>query len=164
MKRLLIILLVCISLLVICIVYKQLKWDNLISRLQLLNESEVVQEKDEYNLVVKTTKKKRFPKQYPSKAVIVKNNLFRTSHKITDADLKAIVLLLNDSSNYRWGEIGTPYFDLDIFYYDKVDNPIGVTKFSYDGQTYSYPHIPLMKWGMLESKAFDKFTIILSHY
>lgn len=164
MKRYIISLVALLLVILVTFVYRQYKWDNLIEKIQISYKSEVVQEIEDYSLIVSKSNSRKFPIKVPNKAIVVKNNLFRTSNHIQETDLKEIILLLNDSANYKWGEIGTPYFDIDIFYFDENNKAIGVTKFSYDGQTYSYPHIPVMKWGLLQSDAFHKLSKILSKY
>jgi hypothetical protein len=62
--------------------------------------------------------------------------------------MKELLLILNDSTNYDWGELGTPYFDKYLIFYNSKDECIGLTEVSYDGQTYSHPSLIRMKWGL----------------
>jgi hypothetical protein len=90
------------------------------------------------------------------------NNQFPFSKtKFNFDQTERILKILNDSSTYMWGEIGTPYFDKTIIFYGEKTDVIGYTIVSFDGQTRSFPDVALTKWGALSPEGFkDLVTAI----
>ena len=72
-----------------------------------------------------------------------------------------IIKILNDSSSYNWGEIGTPYYDKKIIFYDKNKSEIGYVNISFDGQINVFPNVALTKWGLLSDKGFKELVIAI---
>lgn len=96
----------------------------------------------------------KFPVREASYAVICDDGwVWQKQEKIDGQVLDMMLMILNDSSSYRWGELGTPHFDRSVYFYDKKDEIVGFTKLSYEGQTYSYPYTRCMKYGMLNNDA-----------
>ncbi len=86
-------------------------------------------------------------------------NLFPfTTHKFDKNETERILKILNDGSNYIWGEIGTPYYDQIILFFDKDENEIGYVNISLDGQIDVFPNIALTKWGCLSDKGFKELV------
>jgi hypothetical protein len=86
--------------------------------------------------------------------------------KILEKDkAKWILEILNDTSSYVWGEVGTFLSDKAIIYYDKNKKPIGITELEEEGgsQTYSYPYLRRTKWGALTEKAFKEINLLLEN-
>ena len=88
-----------------------------------------------------------FPLEKPEYIIVKSNELWKFDKKIAKNEMNEILKILNDSTNYQWGEIGTPYFDKYLLFYNAKDECVGVTEVSYDGQTYSTPNLIRMKWG-----------------
>lgn len=103
-----------------------------------------------------------FPTDKTEYAVIHFSNIFKFSHNLNFNQTQKILTILNDTSNYEWGEIGTPTFERYITFYNSKNECIGLTMLSSDHQTYSTPHIARMKWGFLSSKGFESINKILS--
>ena len=83
--------------------------------------------------------------------------------EINKAKSQMLIEVLNDSSSYIWGEIGTPEFDKFLIFLDENDSIIGLTKIDIDKiQTHSEPMTRTMKWGFLSEKGKDKFYKILN--
>ena len=84
-----------------------------------------------------------------------------STHKFDKNETERILKTLNDSNNYVWGEIGTPYFDEIIVFFDKEQNEIGYVDISLDGQIDVFPNIALTKWGCLSDKGFRELVIAI---
>jgi hypothetical protein len=70
---------------------------------------------------------------------------------LEENELKQVLTILNDTTSYRWGEIGTPVFNKHIVYYNKNHQVIGLTKFEEEMfQAYSIPYLGFMKWCRLK--------------
>jgi hypothetical protein len=83
------------------------------------------------------------------------------THKFDKNETERILKILNDGSNYIWGEIGTPYYDQIIVFFDKEENEIGYVNISLDGQIDVFPNIALTKWGCLSDKGFRELVIAI---
>jgi hypothetical protein len=70
---------------------------------------------------------------------IVFNGLLKFDDHLDKKKSQRLLSVLLDSTNYEWGETGTADFVKTIIYYDKNNEVVGQTNFSYDGQTYTYP-------------------------
>jgi len=81
-------------------------------------------------------------------------NKRRLNNKTTNDILK----ILNDTSSYIWGELGTPYYDYCIKYYNSEDEVIGISKVDLGGAVISHPYRNLMKWGTLSIKGDELFV------
>jgi hypothetical protein len=84
-----------------------------------------------------------------------------STHKFGKNETERILQILNDESNYIWGEIGTPYYDQIIVFFDKEENEIGYMNISLDGQIDVFPNIALTKWGCLSDKGFRELVIAI---
>lgn len=125
-------------------------------------EHEVIVDKDKYDEVVKYEDEKGY--YYPSNEVekiLVYPYHFPIGKRITKDNIKKITNLLNNPKSYIWGELGTPEFHKRIVFYDKDNNLVGITNFSYEGQTRSYPRLNRMKWGMLKPSSKDLLISII---
>lgn len=82
------------------------------------------------------------------------SNYFPYQKKLLDSEqTQRLLLILNDTSNYIWGETGTPEFDKTIIYYGQNKEVVGCTILSTEsGEAKSYPHRSLTKWGSLSPK------------
>jgi len=99
-----------------------------------------------------------FPRVKPSYAVLHFDKFYKSDIRLTFEQMNDIILILNDTANYRWGELGTPYFDRVITFHDNEGNCIGITYFDFDGQTYSYPFNAKMKWGGMKNDKLFKLV------
>ncbi len=102
----------------------------------------------------------KFPLDEPAYAILHYDKL-KLDKTLKTEQLIKLLTLLNDTSTYEWGEVGTPYFDRIVTFHDKAGRCIGLTKISYDGQTYSTPTIAKMKYGGLQADNVNKFIEIL---
>ena len=84
-----------------------------------------------------------------------------TTHKFGKNETERILKILNDSRNYIWGEIGTPYYDQIVVFLDREENEIGYVNISLDGQIDVFPNIALTKWGCLSDKGFRELVIAI---
>jgi len=71
---------------------------------------------------------------------------------------KALLEMLSDSSSYRWGEAGTPDYELVIVYYGKNEEEIGYTLIDPVGEVENCPYRSVMKWGMLTDAGYEKLV------
>ena len=101
-----------------------------------------------------------FPKIQPDYAIMHFDKFLKRNIRLTSKQLNKILVFLNDSSNYCWGELGTPYFDRFITFHNKNRECIGLTKIDFGGQTYSSPHLSLMKWGLINPSSNKMNDII----
>ena len=101
-----------------------------------------------------------FPMTKPAYAILYKDKLFSTTRKLSTGNLNTLVRLLNDTTNYKWGEIGTPEYDRYVVMYNSNDKCVGLLHISYDGTVQADPYIKKMKWGMVNEKALEKIKEI----
>ncbi|CAM4150315.1 MULTISPECIES: hypothetical protein [Flavobacterium] len=88
---------------------------------------------------------------------------FSADQKLNLSQAKQLTVILNDSSSYRWGEIGTFINYKTIVFYDSEKNIIGITKLDSDlRQTYSTPFTKKMKWGNLSDNGLRKLKEIIT--
>jgi hypothetical protein len=92
--------------------------------------------------------------------VMYENSFPYTSHVFESDDTQNIIRMLNDSSNYRWGEIGTPHYDRCILFYDKADELAGCINISMDGEIIMFPYRAVSKWGLLSDKGFKELAMV----
>ncbi len=125
--------------------------------------TEVTSDPDNYLLDCKTEYKTKveFPRDKPVYAKMYFDSFLKSPKALRGKQLSQTLKTLNDSSSYIWGEIGTPHFDRHIFFYDKTGWCIGMTKLSFEGQTYSTPSLARMKWGMLNRNSLSDLMKIL---
>ena len=97
-----------------------------------------------------------FPRITPSYAVLHFDKFCKSDIRLTFEQMNEIIVILNDTANYCWGELGTPYFDRVITFHDNEGDCIGITYLDFGGQTYSYPLNAKMKWGLMKTdKLFE---------
>ena len=92
-----------------------------------------------------------FPRIIPSYAVLHFDKFYKSDIHLTFEQMNDIIVILNDTANYCWGELGTPYFDRVITFHNSEGDCIGITYFDFGGQTYSYPFNSKMKWGLMRT-------------
>jgi hypothetical protein len=92
-----------------------------------------------------------FPRVNPSYAVLHFDKFHKSDIRLTFEQMNDIIVILNDTANYSWGELGTPYFDRVITFHDNGGDCIGITYFDFGGQTYSYPLNAKRKWGLMKT-------------
>lgn len=105
-------------------------------------------------------KKIFFPKTKAEYAILHFDKFLKRNIQLTNKQLEELLVFLNDSSNYCWGELGTPYFDRFITFHNKIGECVGLTKIDFWGQTYSTPHLSLMKWGLVNPKNHKLIKLI----
>jgi len=111
------------------------------------------------NLDIKKTR--TFLLKEATRSEIWDNKFPYHKNKFDGNQTERILQILNDSSTFEWGEIGTPYFDKTIVYFDRTSNIIGYTMVSFDGQTHSFPYRTLTKWGLPSDKGFRELLIAI---
>jgi len=94
---------------------------------------------------------------------IVNSGFFSFDHPIQKKNIPRIVALLNDTSTYIWGEVGTFLPGKKIVFYDKENKPLGITDIDINNFcTYSYPYLRRMKWGSLTEKASEELKNLIA--
>lgn len=96
-----------------------------------------------------------FPRTKPDKVFLHSNGLIKHKNKLNKKQVNELLTILNDSTNYVWGEIGTPEVHYYFTFHNSKDEIIGVSKIDLEGMIYSEPYIAKMKWGR-----FDKMRKI----
>ena len=87
------------------------------------------------------------------------------SKKVDEKDTKRLIEILNDSTSYVWGEIGTFEPNKSIVFYDQNNKIIGITELDCaKRQTYSSPMTRTMKWGFLSYNGRDSIYEIIEKY
>jgi hypothetical protein len=95
-----------------------------------------------------------FPKTKPSYSLLHFDKFLKPNIRLTNRQMVEILESLNDTANYTWGELGTPYFDRFITFHDQKGNCVGLTKIDLGGQSYSTPYIAKMKWGLIKAENY----------
>ncbi len=123
----------------------------------------ITPDKNNYsNLVKIDSKKEKTILLGIAKSSKMYNNSFPfLTHKFELNETDRILKTINDSSSFDWGEIGTPYYDKTIVFFDKDKNEIGYIDISLDGQIDVFPNLALTKWGLLSDKGFRKLIIAI---
>ncbi len=104
----------------------------------------------------------KFPQTELNSAKIY-GKFFSSDQKLNLSQAKRLTEILNDSSSYKWGEIGTFEHYKTILFYDLDKNIIGITEIDSDlRQTYSTPSAKTMKWGNLSDKGLEKLKEIIA--
>jgi len=116
-----------------------------------------------YDSLVKIDiKKKRTILLGEAKSAEMHNNSFPfLTHKFELNETQRILKIINDSTNFDWGEFGTPYYDKIIVFFDKNKNEIGYVNVSLDGQIDVFPNLTHTKWGLLSDKGFKELVIAI---
>jgi len=105
-----------------------------------------------------------FPQAKPARAELYSGYL-NLSRELDSEDIKKVIKILNDSSSYEWGEIGTFEPNKRILFYDNNGQIIGITEIDWAKlQTYSAPMNRTMKWGLLSYSGRDKLFRIIDKY
>jgi hypothetical protein len=73
-------------------------------------------------------------------------------------------LLVADTSNFAWGELGTTYTDYIIEFYDFKGQLINEANISYDGMLWTLPILRTTKWGLLTSKGEVDIKTLMNKY
>lgn len=134
--------------------------DKIITTTKELYEESVTSFPENYDslIAVDLINGRTYLKETASYAIMVNNQFpYRREH-IDIQTTEEIIKILNDSSTYRWGELGTPYHEKTIEFYDNKGNAIGFTDIDYGGELDSYPYRSLMKWGSLSEKGYKRFV------
>ncbi|MCD1118456.1 hypothetical protein [Chryseobacterium turcicum] len=88
-----------------------------------------------------------FPRNKPQKIILYSNhNWLKNKYELNDDESSKLLKILNDSTKYRWGELGTPEVHYYFKYFDEKNNLIGITKIDQEGMAYSEPYLAKMKW------------------
>lgn len=90
-----------------------------------------------------------FPIDYPDYALLHYNKLFKKNKKLSQKQLDTLLTIINDSSKYVWGELGTPYADRYVTFHLNSGRCIGLFKIDYEGNTWATPNLARMKWGLI---------------
>jgi hypothetical protein len=92
-----------------------------------------------------------FPVKEAAYAKLHSNRLFANSYDLSLDEMAELLKIFNDSSSYRWGELGTPEIHYYFTFHDHNANIIGLTTIDLGGMAYSYPPLYKMKWGKLNN-------------
>jgi hypothetical protein len=92
-----------------------------------------------------------FPRIKPDKVILHSNNYLTPKRELTQVQVETLLKILNDSSNYRWGELGTPEIHYFFTFLNLKGQCIGITTIDLEGMAYSEPSIARMKWGGLKT-------------
>jgi hypothetical protein len=90
-----------------------------------------------------------FPVKKTAYATLHSIGFFGVANELSPKQMEQLLTILNDSTNYRWGELGTPEVHYYFTFHDHNDNIIGLTTIDVEGMAYSYPSLYRMKWGSL---------------
>ncbi|MES2575394.1 MAG: hypothetical protein V4572_10665 [Bacteroidota bacterium] len=123
----------------------------------------ITPDKNNYDSLIKIDiEEKRTILLGEAKSAEMHNNSFPFStHKFELNETERILKIINDSTNFDWGEIGTPYYDKFIIFFDKNKNKIGYVNISLDGQIDVFPNLTHTKWGLLSDKGFRELVIAI---
>lgn len=91
-----------------------------------------------------------FPRTKPDKVFLHSNGLKRHKKELNQKQINKLFTILNDSTNYGWGELGTPEVHYYFTFLNVENKIIGVTEVDLAGMAYSEPYIAKMKWGRLD--------------
>lgn len=95
-----------------------------------------------------------------TKTAKIYDNLFPLFYnKFELNETEKILKIICDSTNYQWGELGTPFYDKMIILFDENENEIGYIDISLDGQIDMFPNLAITKWGLLSNKGFKELII-----
>jgi len=72
--------------------------------------------------------------------------------------------IIMDSSNFSWGEIGTPYVDGLLEFYDVKGKKVSEVKISSDGMLWTTPYLGITKDGRLNEKGDSLLENLFSEY
>ncbi|MCC5915746.1 MAG: hypothetical protein JJU02_00310 [Cryomorphaceae bacterium] len=73
-------------------------------------------------------------------------------------------LLVADTANFAWGELGTTYTDYIIEFYDFKGQLINQANISYDGMLWTMPILRTTKWGLLTSKGLREIKTLMKKF
>ena len=100
----------------------------------------------------------KFPQDKVSSAKVYGNSFFFPK-KLNEKEILFLLKKFNDSSSFRWGEIGTFINYKTIIFYNADKKIIGISEIDEDyKQTYSVPMTKKMKWGYLTFKDKEEFN------
>lgn len=113
-----------------------------------------------------------FPTDNVESAILFKNCLSEPSDRFQYVDSffldKQFILdfrkIAGDSTNFIWGEPGTPYTDYIVLFYDAEGNAINKVEISYDNCLSAVPHLGTMKWGGLSNKGMNLINTLINRY
>ncbi len=164
MKTILKIFLLILSVLIILAAYIFFTFpdkEKVVNNLKGKYSESVTPDKNNYDSLVKIEiKEKQAILLREAKSAEMHNNSFPIfTHKFELNETERILKIISDSTNFKWGEIGTPYYDKTIVFFDKNENEIGYVDISLDGQINMFPNLAITKWGLLTDKGFRELVI-----
>lgn len=134
--------------------------DRILKKLKSDFSENITPDKANYDVLVKNDiKNNRTILIGKAKSSKMYNNSFPFfNHSFELNETERIIKVLNDSANFDWGEIGTPYYDKIIVFYDQNKNEIGYVNISFDGEIDVFPNVAHTKWGLLSDKGFKELV------
>ena len=88
-----------------------------------------------------------FPRNKPKKVILYSNhNWVKNQYELSKIECTKLLKILNDSTKYSWGELGTPEVHYYFKFFDENNNLIGITRIDQEGMAYSEPYLAKMKW------------------
>jgi len=95
-------------------------------------------------------------------SIVYERNFPFSKRKLDTEKTIALLKILSDSTSYRWGEFGTPDYDLVVVYYEKNGDEVGYTLIDPVGEVENCPYRSVMKWGVLTDEGYTKLMMGLS--
>ena len=153
------------SIIIILLIYRHLTSPSRLSAADFtyLYQPGDAASKENYSVECQSEQERKmsFPPERVHKAILHKG-FFSIDKTLSDSSTKRILEILNDSSSYVWGEVGTFEEKRSIVFYNDEGDPIGLTELEDSGPyTYSHPYLKLMKWGTLNPEASQLFVRLL---
>ena len=166
MKTILKLFLLLLSILIVIAIYLFLTFpdkEKIVTNLKSKYSKSITPDKSNYDSLVNIEiKENQSILLREVKSAEMYNNTFPIfTHKFEFHETESIINILNDSTNFSWGEIGTPYYDKTIVFLDNSKNEIGYVEISFDGQINMFPNLAVTKCGLLNDKGFKELVIAI---
>jgi hypothetical protein len=142
-------------------IYKHKTHESQIENLKVRNQD--IAYPDTYKEICKKEITMSFPLESVSYAK-VSDMAGLNSKRLKTKELNDLILILNDTGSYEWGEIGTFEPTHKILFFNQKDEVIGITKIEIDRyfvQTQSNPHLGKMKWGALSKEGQHQLKYLI---
>lgn len=78
--------------------------------------------------------------------------------------IEELRVITRDSSNYRWGELGTQYTGCIMEFYNKKDELINIATLTWGAMLSTTPRLTSIKWGLLNDRGEKAMFGLLDKY
>jgi hypothetical protein len=95
---------------------------------------------------------------------IIESLFYDSIRVVDDYFIDELRTIVSDSSNFRWGEFGTPFFSLFIEFYNMENEMVDFLAYDYQGQIRSSNMTATMKWGLLNDCGCKKIMNLIKLY